>query len=79
MALLEIENLVVEFQTSTGPFRAVDVVSLKVDAGEVLGVFDLRHLRRSLVQLSARRSVVAAIDERRDLVDGLIDRDAIAL
>jgi len=26
MALLEIENLVVEFQTSTGMFRAVDGV-----------------------------------------------------
>ena len=36
MALLEVENLVVEFQTSTGAFRAVDGVSLKVHSGEVL-------------------------------------------
>ena len=38
MALLEIENLVVEFQTATGPFRAVDGVSLSVDPREVLAI-----------------------------------------
>jgi len=38
MALLEIENLVVEFETATGPFRAVDGVSLKVDRHEVLAI-----------------------------------------
>ena len=38
MALLEIENLVVEFQTASGPFRAVDGVSLQVDEREVLAI-----------------------------------------
>lgn len=38
MALLEIENLSVEFKTSTGAFRAVDHVSLQVDTGEVLAI-----------------------------------------
>jgi len=38
VALLEIENLVVEFQTATGPFRAVDGVSLKVHEREVLAI-----------------------------------------
>ena len=38
MALLEIENLVVEFATATGPFRAVDGVSLHVDQREVLAI-----------------------------------------
>jgi dipeptide transport system ATP-binding protein len=38
MTLLEIENLVVEFDTASGPFRAVDGVSLKVDAREVLAI-----------------------------------------
>ena len=38
MALLEIENLVVEFQTAAGPFRAVDGVSLHVDEREVLAI-----------------------------------------
>jgi dipeptide transport system ATP-binding protein len=38
MALLEIENLVVEFDTASGPFRAVDGVSLSVEAREVLAI-----------------------------------------
>jgi dipeptide transport system ATP-binding protein len=38
MALLEIENLVVEFATASGPFRAVDGVSLKVHEREVLAI-----------------------------------------
>lgn len=38
MALLEIENLVVEFETASGPFRAVDGVSLHVDEREVLAI-----------------------------------------
>jgi dipeptide transport system ATP-binding protein len=38
MALLEIQNLVVEFQTATGPFRAVDGVALKVHEREVLAI-----------------------------------------
>ena len=38
MALLEIENLVVEFATATGPFRAVDGVSIQVDRREVLAI-----------------------------------------
>jgi dipeptide transport system ATP-binding protein len=38
MALLEIENLVVEFSTASGPFRAVDGVSLSVEPREVLAI-----------------------------------------
>jgi dipeptide transport system ATP-binding protein len=38
MPLLEIENLVVEFQTASGPFRAVDGVSLAVSPREVLAI-----------------------------------------
>ena len=38
MALLDIQNLVVEFQTASGPFRAVDGVSLYVDEREVLAI-----------------------------------------
>ncbi|MGB3418280.1 MAG: ABC transporter ATP-binding protein [Mesorhizobium sp.] len=38
MPLLEIENLVVEFDTASGPFRAVDGVSLHVDEREVLAI-----------------------------------------
>ncbi|MDP4824033.1 MAG: ATP-binding cassette domain-containing protein, partial [Aestuariivirgaceae bacterium] len=38
MALLEIEDLSVEFATSGGPFRAVDGVSLSIGEGEVLAI-----------------------------------------
>ncbi len=38
MPILEIENLVVEFQTATGTFRAVDGVSMSVNPREVLAI-----------------------------------------
>ncbi|WP_157017918.1 ABC transporter ATP-binding protein [Mesorhizobium xinjiangense] len=38
MALLEIKNLTVEFETATGKLRAVDRVSLAVDEREVLAI-----------------------------------------
>ncbi len=38
MPLLSIENLVVEFATASGPFRAVDGISLSVDEREVLAI-----------------------------------------
>ena len=38
MPLLEIENLVVEFATASGQFRAVDGVSLSVEQREVLAI-----------------------------------------
>ena len=38
MAILDIRNLTVRFDTAAGPFTAVDGVSLHVDAGEVLAI-----------------------------------------
>lgn len=38
MALLDIKNLTVSFETSTGPFRAVDGIDITVDKGEVLAI-----------------------------------------
>ncbi|QRM54299.1 ABC transporter ATP-binding protein [Sinorhizobium sp. BG8] len=38
MSLLEIKNLTVEFETSSGLFRAVDGVSLSCDKGEILSI-----------------------------------------
>jgi len=38
VALLEIRNLSVEFQTAMGAFRAVDGVDLAIEDGEVLGI-----------------------------------------
>jgi len=38
MPLLEIEDLTVEFATTSGRFRAVDHVSFTVDKGEILAI-----------------------------------------
>lgn len=38
MALLDIKNLTVSFETSTGPFKAVDGIDITVDKGEVLAI-----------------------------------------
>ena len=53
MALLEIENLVVEFQTATGPFRAVDGVSMKVHVKEVLAIVGESGTGKSVSMLAA--------------------------
>jgi len=38
MALLDIKNLVVAFETAGGPFKAVDGISLSISKGEVLSI-----------------------------------------
>ncbi|RVK22319.1 ABC transporter ATP-binding protein [Sinorhizobium medicae] len=53
MALLEIENLVVEFQTASGPFRAVDGGSLKVHESEVLAIVGESGSGKSVSMLAA--------------------------
>ncbi len=52
MALLKIENLTVEFNTSSGAFRAVDHVSMSVDAGEVLAVVGESGSGKSVAMLA---------------------------
>jgi dipeptide transport system ATP-binding protein len=52
MALLEIENLVVEFDTAKGPFRAVDGVSLKVHEREVLAIVGVSGSGKSVSMLA---------------------------
>ncbi|EJC82650.1 oligopeptide/dipeptide ABC transporter, ATP-binding protein [Rhizobium leguminosarum bv. trifolii WSM2297] len=52
MPLLEIENLTVEFQTSSGLFRAVDRVSLACDRGEILSVVGESGSGKSVAMLA---------------------------
>jgi dipeptide transport system ATP-binding protein len=52
MALLEIENLSVEFPSATGLVRAVDGVSLTVSKGELLGVVGESGSGKSLTMLA---------------------------
>src|SRR5918998_3902790 len=52
MALLEIDNLSVEFPTAAGVLRAVDGVSLKLDEGEVLGVVGESGSGKSVTMLA---------------------------
>ena len=52
MALLEIENLSVEFATVNGVFRAVDSVSLSVDAQDVLAIVGESGSGKSVAMLA---------------------------
>ncbi len=52
MALLEIENLTVEFEMAHGMFRAVDGVSLSVEAGEVLAIVGESGSGKSVAMLA---------------------------
>ena len=52
MALLEIENLTVEFKTHSGTFRAVDQVSLHVNESEVLAIVGESGSGKSVAMLA---------------------------
>ena len=52
MALLEIRNLSVQFQTHRGPFRAVDGLDVTLDAGELLGVVGESGSGKSVTMLA---------------------------
>jgi dipeptide transport system ATP-binding protein len=52
MALLDIENLLVEFRTSSGWFRAVDGVSLSVDHGRIHAIVGESGSGKSVAMLA---------------------------
>lgn len=52
MALLQIDNLTVEFETASGWFRAVDGVSISVENGEVLAIVGESGSGKSVAMLA---------------------------
>ena len=59
-SLLSIDNLAVHFETPDGPARAVDNISLKIHAGETLGLVGESGCGKSLTALSILRLLPAA-------------------
>jgi dipeptide transport system ATP-binding protein len=59
MALLEVENLRVEFGSEAAPFKAVDGMSFTLDAGEVVGVVGESGSGKSVTALA----LMGLIDE----------------
>ncbi len=78
MALLDISGLCVDFQTAAGTFRAVDDVSLTVDAGEILAVVGESGSGKSVAMLAVMGLLpwTATVAARRLAFDG---RDLLGL
>jgi len=72
MALLEIEGLSVDFAASHGSFRAVDGVSLTVDAGEILSVVGESGSGKSVAMLAVMGLLpwTAKVTAERVVFDG---------
>ena len=81
--LLQVEDLVTDFSTGTGPLRAVDGVSFTVDRGEVLGLVGESGCGKSVTSLSIMRLVPppGRITAGRIRLDGedLLVKDAEAM
>ena len=78
MALLEVQNLTVEFGPQAAPFKAVDGVSLAVDAGEVVGIVGESGSGKSVTALALMGLIDAPgrVKADRLLFDG---HDVLAL
>jgi len=73
VALLEIENLVVEFETAGGMFRAVDGVSMSVDRREVLAIVGESGSGKSVSMLAVMGLLpwTAKVSADRMMFDGV--------
>ncbi|WP_075215542.1 ABC transporter ATP-binding protein [Mongoliimonas terrestris] len=72
MPLLDIQNLSVDFKTASGPFRAVDGVSMTVDAGEIVSIVGESGSGKSVSMLALMGLLpwTATITADRMLFDG---------
>jgi dipeptide transport system ATP-binding protein len=72
VALLEIEDLSVDFATAHGPFRAVDGVSLAVDASELVAIVGESGSGKSVAMLAVMGLLpwTAKVTARRLAFDG---------
>lgn len=78
MALLEIENLRVSFDTAAGEFKALDGVSYAVDSGEVLAIVGESGSGKSVAMLAVMGLLpkTATVTADRVMFEG---RDILAL
>ncbi|MEE9448366.1 MAG: ABC transporter ATP-binding protein [Arenicellales bacterium] len=78
MALLEIDNLSVTFNTAGGALKAVDGVSLEVDSGEVLAIVGESGSGKSVAMLAVMGLLpwTATVEADRMLFDG---KDLLAM
>ncbi|MFL6663462.1 MAG: ATP-binding cassette domain-containing protein, partial [Rhizobacter sp.] len=77
MNLLEVDNLTVEFGPEDAPFKAVDDVSLAIDAGEVVGIVGESGSGKSVTALALMNLVdyPGRVDAKRLIFEG---RDLLA-
>jgi dipeptide transport system ATP-binding protein len=78
MAVLEIEDLVVEFPSNFGVLRAVDGISLKVEQGEILGIVGESGSGKTIAMLAVMGLVPypGRVTAKRMLLGG---RDLLAM
>ncbi|MGH7843612.1 MAG: ABC transporter ATP-binding protein [Candidatus Binatia bacterium] len=67
-ALIHVEDLIVEFRTESGRFRAVDSLSLALHPGETVGLVGESGSGKTVTALSIMR----LMDERAEIVGGRI-------
>ncbi len=71
MALLEITNLTVEFVTAHGSLRAVDQVSLSLDAGDIVAIVGESGSGKSTIA----NAIINLIDTPGEITSGSIKMD----
>ncbi|MDO5037260.1 MAG: methionine ABC transporter ATP-binding protein [Tissierellia bacterium] len=67
--MIEVKNLVKEYETDSGPIRAIDQVSFKVDKGEIYGIIGLSGAGKSTLVRCLNRLEEATSGEI--MIDGV--------